>query len=60
MAILAKQKIPDYQKAMLESMSQSSGNPISTIVRDILKKEYEKLTENSIVNSSSDPLYPED
>ena len=60
MAILAKQKIPDYQKEMLESISESSGNPISTIVRDILKKEYEKLTENTLVTSSPDALYPED
>ena len=60
MAKLAPQKIPDYQKEMLEFISSASGESIATVVRDILKREYERHTERVVNSSPKDPLYLED
>lgn len=59
MATLAKQTIPDYQKEMLELISNLSGESISTVVRGILKDEYERHTERVVDSSPKDLLYPE-
>jgi len=43
MAILSKQKISDDHKIMLEDLAALSGESIATVVRGILKEEFERL-----------------